>query len=78
MTTLFGTSAGAKAMLFLFFLAGFFTNFGANTTTFIISGELFPARYRLTCHGISAASGKLGAIVGQFAIIQMVSQPFIV
>jgi len=28
-----------------------------------VPGEVFPTRYRSTCHGISAASGKLGAIV---------------
>ena len=49
--------------IFLFILANFFTNFGPNSTTFIIPGELFPTRYRSTCHGISAASGKLGAII---------------
>lgn len=25
-----------------------------------------PPEYRATCHGLSAASGKLGAIVGAF------------
>jgi PHS family inorganic phosphate transporter-like MFS transporter len=46
-------------------MANFFQNFGPNTTTFIIPGEVFPTRYRSTGHGISAASGKLGAIVAQ-------------
>lgn len=40
-------------------------NFGPNTTTFVIPGEIFPTRYRSTADGISAASGKLGAIVTQ-------------
>uniref|UniRef100_A0ACD5VTQ4 Uncharacterized protein n=1 Tax=Avena sativa TaxID=4498 RepID=A0ACD5VTQ4_AVESA len=44
----------------------FFANFGPNSTTFIIPAEIFPARVRTTCHGISAAAGKLGAIVGSF------------
>ncbi|GLJ42668.1 hypothetical protein SUGI_0884450 [Cryptomeria japonica] len=44
----------------------FFANFGPNSTTFIVPAELFPARFRSTCHGISAAMGKLGAIVGAF------------
>ncbi|KAI5078806.1 hypothetical protein GOP47_0006477 [Adiantum capillus-veneris] len=44
----------------------FFNNFGPNTTTFIIPAELFPARFRTTCHGISAAIGKLGAVLGAF------------
>jgi len=26
--------------------------------------ELFPARFRTTCHGISGAIGKVGAIIG--------------
>jgi PHS family inorganic phosphate transporter-like MFS transporter len=47
-------------------MANFFQNFGPNTTTFIIPGEVFPTRYRSTAHGICAASGKLGAIIAQF------------
>jgi MFS transporter, PHS family, inorganic phosphate transporter len=49
-------------------LAQFFFNFGPNTTTFIVPGEVFPTRYRSTSHGISAASGKIGSIIGQGAI----------
>uniref|UniRef100_A0A453AD70 H(+)/Pi cotransporter n=1 Tax=Aegilops tauschii subsp. strangulata TaxID=200361 RepID=A0A453AD70_AEGTS len=45
----------------------FFANFGPNTTTFILPAELFPARLRSTCHGISGAVGKIGAVVGVFA-----------
>lgn len=57
---------GAKgAFVFLYCMANFFQNFGPNTTTFIVPGEVFPTRYRSTGHGISAASGKLGAIVAQ-------------
>jgi len=44
----------------------FFANFGPNTTTFIIAAEIFPARLRSTCHGISGAFGKVGAIIGVF------------
>ena len=36
---------------------------GANTLTFIIPAEIFPTCYRATCHGISAATGKLGSIL---------------
>ncbi|KAF9267660.1 inorganic phosphate transporter [Marasmius fiardii PR-910] len=53
------------AFVFLYCLANFFQNFGPNTTTFIVPGEAFPTRYRSTAHGISAASGKLGAIIAQ-------------
>lgn len=54
--------------LALYVLAQFFQNFGPNTTTFIIPGEVFPTRYRSTAHGISAASGKVGAIIAQTCI----------
>lgn len=54
---------GEKGLLALYVLSQFFQNFGANTTTFIIPGEVFPTRYRSTAHGISAASGKVGSIV---------------
>ncbi|TVU04480.1 hypothetical protein EJB05_47591, partial [Eragrostis curvula] len=49
----------------------FFANFGPNATTFIVPAEIFPARLRSTCHGISAASGKLGAIVGSFGFLYL-------
>ncbi|KAJ4843460.1 Inorganic phosphate transporter 1-4 [Turnera subulata] len=53
----------------LYGLTFFFANFGPNSTTFIVPAEIFPARLRSTCHGISAASGKAGAIVGAFGFL---------
>ncbi|KAA8537372.1 hypothetical protein F0562_026941 [Nyssa sinensis] len=50
--------------MFIYGLTFFFSNFGPNTTTFIVPAELFPARFRSTCHGISGAFGKVGAIIG--------------
>ncbi|XP_010262308.1 PREDICTED: inorganic phosphate transporter 1-4-like [Nelumbo nucifera] len=50
-------------------LTFFFANFGPNATTFIVPAEIFPARLRSTCHGISAAAGKAGAIVGAFGFL---------
>ncbi|KAA8548800.1 hypothetical protein F0562_000484 [Nyssa sinensis] len=47
----------------------FFANFGPNATTFVVPAEIFPARLRSTCHGISAAAGKAGAIVGAFGFL---------
>ncbi|XP_059461679.1 probable inorganic phosphate transporter 1-9 [Corylus avellana] len=52
----------------LYGLIFFFSNFGPNTTTFIVPAELFPARFRSTCHGISGAAGKVGAIIGSVGI----------
>ncbi|KAG6776070.1 hypothetical protein POTOM_019573 [Populus tomentosa] len=50
-------------------LTFFFANFGPNSTTFIVPAEIFPARFRSTCHGISAAAGKAGAIIGAFGFL---------
>jgi PHS family inorganic phosphate transporter-like MFS transporter len=54
-----------NGLLALYVLAQFFFNFGPNATTFIVPGECFPTRYRSTSHGISAATGKIGAIIAQ-------------
>jgi MFS transporter, PHS family, inorganic phosphate transporter len=51
----------------LYCLNYFFTEFGPNTTTFILPAEIFPASVRTTSHGISATVGKLGAAVGTFS-----------
>ena len=48
----------------LYGLSFFFCNCGPNVTTFVIPSELFPTSIRATAHGISAASGKLGAALG--------------
>ncbi|KAI6359289.1 hypothetical protein MCOR25_007125 [Pyricularia grisea] len=53
------------SMLALYIVAQFFFNFGPNTTTFITPAEVFPTRYRATAHGVSAAMGKIGAILAQ-------------
>jgi PHS family inorganic phosphate transporter-like MFS transporter len=58
--------------LIIFTIAQFFFQFGPNTTTFVYPGEVFPTRWRSTGHGIAAASGKLGAILG----IQVVAPYF--
>lgn len=55
--------------MFLYGLTFFFSNFGPNTTTFIVPAELFPARFRSTCHGISGAAGKIGAIIGSVGFL---------
>ncbi|RCV10440.1 hypothetical protein SEVIR_2G118700v4 [Setaria viridis] len=47
----------------------FFANFGPNSTTFIVPAEIFPAHLRATCHGMSAAAGKVGAIFATFGFM---------
>ena len=59
----------------MYALTFFFANFGPNSTTFIVPAELFPARFRSTCHGISAASGKAGAIIGSFGFLYAAQSP---
>ncbi|KAJ1270192.1 hypothetical protein BS78_06G035600 [Paspalum vaginatum] len=49
---------------FMYALTFFFANFGPNSTTFILPTEIFPTRLRSTCHGISGAGGKIGAVIG--------------
>ena len=55
----------------MYSLTFFFANFGPNATTFVVPAEIFPARFRSTCHGISAATGKAGAIVGAFGFLYL-------
>ena len=53
----------ASAAFVIYSLSFYFIDFGPNTTTFVIPAEVYPVRYRTTGHGISAASGKLGAAI---------------
>ena len=62
-TKLLDSSRHALIILYVFSHIAF--NLGPNVTTFIIPAEIFPTRYRCTCHGIAAASGKLGSWVVQ-------------
>merc|ERR1719359_983034 len=64
-TTLTGDSRWA--LIIFFGLTFLFSNFGPNTTTFIIPVEIYPTVIRATCHGLSAASGKIGAVIGAVA-----------
>ncbi|XP_042479012.1 inorganic phosphate transporter 1-4-like [Macadamia integrifolia] len=47
----------------------FFANFGPSSTTFVVPTEIFQARWRSMCHGISAVVGKARAIVGAFGFL---------
>jgi len=68
----------SKTLFFvIYIICQFFFNFGPNMTTFVIPSEVFPTRFRTTAHGISAASGKLGAIIAAhtFSIIKDIGGP---
>lgn len=58
----YATSDHEVSMVF-FALAQFMFNVGPNTLTFIMAAEIFPTVFRGTFYGISAAAGKLGAII---------------
>lgn len=47
----------------LYLASGFFGQLGPNATTFLIPAEIFPTEMRTLCHGICAASGKVGALI---------------
>ncbi len=62
----------------LYMLSFFFIEFGPNTTTFLLPTEAFPTSVRGMGHGISAASGKIGAALGAFMmplVLQAVGLP---
>jgi PHS family inorganic phosphate transporter-like MFS transporter len=63
------TPGNHTAFVVMYGFTFFFANFGPNATTFIVPAEIFPARLRSTCHGISAASGKCGALIGAFGFL---------
>ncbi|KAH8675299.1 major facilitator superfamily domain-containing protein [Xylariales sp. PMI_506] len=58
----------APATVTLVAICHFCFNFGANTLTFVIPAEVFPTCYRCTCHGISAAAGKVGSMVALLVV----------
>ena len=63
--TSFGGYELIPAMFILVFgLSYVFVEFGANTTTFVYSSEVFPTPIRGMGGGISAGTGKLGAFFG--------------
>ncbi len=59
-----GVRAYLPAFIALYGMSFFFTNFGPNTTTFLIPSEIYPTSIRARAHGISAAVGKVGAFLG--------------
>ncbi|EIN12160.1 MFS general substrate transporter [Punctularia strigosozonata HHB-11173 SS5] len=58
---------GTASFVVLFAFLQFFFNFGANATTYMYPAEVFPTKFRAFAHGMSAASGKAGAIISALA-----------
>ena len=65
-----GVIPGITSMLIPFLViygvSYFFAEFGPNTTTFVLSAELYPVNMRTTGHGLSAGIAKVGAFIGVF------------
>jgi MFS family permease len=61
-----GVTAAVVPFLLLFGVSYFFAEFGPNTTTFVLSAEVFPTSLRGTGHGIAAGVAKVGAFIGVF------------
>lgn len=53
----------SAALIFFYLLSTFFGQCGPNATTYIVPSEVFPTEIRTMCHGISAAFGKVGALI---------------
>lgn len=62
----FWSSLAEIQWLLLVLYAGtfFFANYGPNTTTFLLPSVTYSEECRSTLNGISAAAGKIGAVVG--------------
>ncbi|WP_312261928.1 MFS transporter [Candidatus Igneacidithiobacillus taiwanensis] len=59
-------SESIGVFLVIYGLSYFFAEYGPNTTTFVIAGEVFPVNLRTTGHGLSAGTAKVGAFLGAF------------
>jgi MFS family permease len=59
----YSSAAGIHSFQAMYFLSSFFNQFGPNSVTFLVAAEVYPTKIRATAHGISAACGKLGALL---------------
>ncbi|MHB8360745.1 MAG: MFS transporter [Thermoplasmataceae archaeon] len=67
------SSAYVAPFLIIYGLSYFFIEFGPNVTTFIYPPEVFPTKVRGFGSGASAAGGKMGAFIGTFLNVIIVS-----
>lgn len=70
-----GVGLHPVAFLVIFGISYFFSEFGPNTTTFVIPAEIYPVSMRTTGHGLSAGVAKLGAFIGVF-VFPLLSSAF--
>lgn len=63
-----GNNTSLTTVLVGFFVFNFSMNAGPNSTTFLLSGEVFPTAIRATGAGVAAAFAKLGAVLGTYLL----------
>ncbi len=69
-----GITTMVAPFLLIYGISYFFAEFGPNTTTFILSAELYPVSLRTTGHGLSAGIAKFGAFIGVFVFPLLVNR----
>jgi hypothetical protein len=57
------SSAHIHSFQAIYFIGSFSNQFSPNCITFLVAAEVFPTPISATAHGLSAAAGKLGALV---------------
>ncbi|KAL7509365.1 hypothetical protein ACHAXN_010221 [Cyclotella atomus] len=66
-----GLGMNRLALMTLYGLTFFFSNYGPNTTTFMMPSITFSRPCRSTLNGICAASGKIGALLGSLLFLPL-------
>lgn len=61
-----GKNENTNALFAIYCMLLFSLSYGPNLTTYILPAETYPKEVRATFNGISAACGKLGAVVGVY------------
>ena len=61
-----GVSVAVAPFMIAYGVSYFFSEFGPNSTTFVMAAEVYPVSMRATGHGISAGVAKVGAFIGVF------------
>lgn len=64
----FGTGSNVALVFIGFLIFNLTMNAGPNSTTFLLSGEVFPTSIRASGAGFAAAFAKAGAVLGTFAL----------
>ncbi|KAL9037006.1 MAG: hypothetical protein Q9214_005884, partial [Letrouitia sp. 1 TL-2023] len=65
------TTNNHVAVVFFYQLCQLFYNLGEYTSD--IPAQVFPTKFRCTCYGVAAASGKLGSVLGQIVVTEVTS-----